>query len=297
MTSGSWLPLVLRKVLVTGVLSLCVAAHPVAANQISVPSLVRFSADSPALPRGELVAELYRPATPRRAPAVVLMHGCGGWHGGVRHALASHARSLVAEGFVVLNLDSFGPRGSGNGEMCARNDLLREALRYRPYDAFAALRFLREQTFVDPDRVFLIGQSNGGSVALLAAQQGAARRYGRGESGFTGVVALYPWCGMFQGQTVSLEVPALVLVGGQDDWTPAEECLSFRSRGQPLQVHLFRNAAHSFDVMAPRHRHLGYLVGYDHEATTTSRVMIREFVRHPAPDRAIAVADTRAASR
>lgn len=248
-------------------------------------SPVRFSAESPALPGGQLHGELLRPSTSGPSPAIVLMHGCGGWQGGVRHALRTHARTFAEQGFVVLNLDSFGPRGTGNGQLCSNNERLREALWYRTHDAFAALRYLRTLPFVDPSRIFLVGQSNGGSVALLAAEEGVARRFNGGRPGFAGVVALYPWCGAFGRTHIHLESPALVLVGGQDDWTPPHECLRFRSSGAPVEVRLFENAAHSFDVLTPRHRYLGYLLGYDHEATTESRrLMIDFFGRSSRPN-------------
>lgn len=260
-------------------------------------SLVRFQAPSPALPGGHLQGELTRPAGAGPSPAVVLMHGCAGWQGGVRHALRSHARLLAEQGFVVLSLDSFGPRGTGNGELCASNERLREALSYRTHDAFAALRYLRTLPFVDRERIFLVGQSNGGSVALLAAEYGAARRFNGPAPGFAGVVALYPWCGALGSTDFRLEAPALVLVGGQDDWTPPDECLRFRSTGEAVETRLFENAAHSFDVLAPRHRYRGYLLGYDHEATVESRRLMVAFFNQQARQTPVRVADAHGSRR
>jgi len=129
---------------------------------------VQFEASNPAQ-SGQvmLTAQLFLPQGAGPFPAVVLMHGCGGWQPAVLHALQEHAGFLVRHGFVVLNLDSFGPRKKAGGQVCESWQLLQDARFYRTNDAFDALRFLQARHFVDAQNVFLMGQSNGERPARL----------------------------------------------------------------------------------------------------------------------------------
>ena len=224
-----------------------------------------------------LKAHLHRPSGGGRAPAVVLMHGCGGWQPAVMQGLDAYADFLVKQGFVVLNLDSFGPRGNSGGTVCQSLNRLSAARNYRTKDAYDALKFLRAQPFVDPANVFLIGQSNGGSVAMISAMERTRRSQIGGQAGFRGVVALYPWCGATGSRRPTLSSPLLILGGALDDWVPPTECQRFNARGRELKVRVYANAAHSFDVPVPVHRYLGNLVGYSPSAARNARSEIYRF--------------------
>lgn len=220
-----------------------------------------------------LKAELFKPKGDGPFPAVVLMHGCGGWQPAVLGGLHAHASTLVEAGYVVLNLDSFGPRGTGGGVICESIPKLVRALDYRTDDAFDALRYLRTLNYVEADDIFLMGQSNGGSVAINAAK--AKRR------GYRAVAAYYPWCGSLGGAKVTLTAPLIVFAGQRDDWAPAWQCRHKRGVGASLQVIEYRNAAHSFDLPIMQQRYLGKLIGYDKTATEDSRAqMVAFFERH-----------------
>ena len=144
------------------------------------------------------------------------MHGCGGWQPAVHYALQRHAEYLAKHGYAVLDLDSFGPRHVSGGKLCASDARLRDALQYRLNDAFDALRYLEAQPFVDARNIFLMGQSNGGSVALEAASADE-RASNDGTIAFRAVVAYYPWCGVYSGLRAQLVSPVLIFSGGMDD--------------------------------------------------------------------------------
>lgn len=218
----------------------------------------------------DLKAELFKPKGHGRFPAVVLMHGCGGWQPAVLDALHSHARRFLDKGYVVLNVDSFGPRGNSGGSVCQSDVALVKALEYRTRDAFDALHYLVSLDFVDPDDVFLMGQSNGGSVAINAAKAG-------GRPSFRAVAAYYPWCGSLGSSTVKLNAPLIIFSGGRDDWTPARDCRNKTSTGKHLKVVEYPNAAHSFDVGIPPQRYIGKLVGFDEAAAADSREKMLAF--------------------
>lgn len=226
-----------------------------------------------------LTGRLHRPSGGGKAPAVVLMHGCGGWQPPVLAALESYAKFLSSQGIVVLNLDSFGPRRNAGGTVCNSYRSLAAARDYRTRDAFAALRFLQGQSFVDPENVFLIGQSNGGSVAMIVAKASTNRRHAKDRSGFRGAIALYPWCGAAGSSRPTLSSPLLILGGERDDWVPPEGCERLRPKGARVEVKVYPNAAHSFDLRIPLQRYLGKLVGFDQTAATQARREMLAFIR------------------
>src|SRR5215475_10536506 len=85
-----------------------------------------------------------------RFPAVVVLHGCSG--------ISSHsigiADRLGSWGYVALAVDSLGPRGIADHCGAGFPD--------QAFDAYAALRYLAGQEFVDPARIAVLGQSLGG---------------------------------------------------------------------------------------------------------------------------------------
>jgi dienelactone hydrolase len=217
-----------------------------------------------------ITGELFKPAGGGPFSAVVLMHGCGGWQPAVLGALHAHALHFVDHGYVVLNLDSFGPRGNSGGIVCESDARLVDALDYRTYDALDALHFLQSLTFVDPRRIFLMGQSNGGSVAIIAAKQDIP-------TNFRAVAAYYPWCGALNSSHARLAAPLIIFSGGRDDWTPAWECRNKTSSGAALKVIEYPDAVHSFDIEITSQKYLGKRIGFDKSATEDSRRQMLEF--------------------
>ena len=100
-----------------------------------------------------------------------LMHGCAGLTPAVKKSLNIHADYFNKHGFVTLIFDSFASRGNTGGKVCSDFDELNKARYYRTFDAFAAHDYLSSLPFVDGN-IYLIGQSNGGSVALQASRKG-----------------------------------------------------------------------------------------------------------------------------
>ncbi|MBS0518221.1 MAG: dienelactone hydrolase family protein [Proteobacteria bacterium] len=234
---------------------------------------MKFDASEPVEPGGvKLRAELYKPQGEGPFPAVVLMHGCGGWQPAVRFSLQEHATDLQSRGYVVFNLDSFGPRYYSGDEMCASNAKLLRALKYRTSDAFDAARYLAGLPFVDRRNIFLMGQSNGGSVAMRAAEADIVHTYAPAPTDvrFRAIAAYYPWCGVYR-SNVSLSAPVQIFSGGQDNWVSAEECTSVRVKGAQLDVVVYPQARHSFDVELIPQQYMGFLIGKDPVAAADSK--------------------------
>ncbi len=199
---------------------------------------------------------LVRPAEEGRHPAVVFLHGCGGLFshaaGGVQARELAWAAELNRRGYVVLMVDSFGPRHQGS--MCAHVDFNPEIYLRRPKDAYGALLFLQTQPYVRPDRVGVIGWSQGGGVVLFAIRSQSLGRPAQLPQGdFRAAVAFYQGSCDERKHKVAWTsaIPLLVLVGSGDVWTPAAPCKQLvdgaLARGSPVEMQIYPGAYHDFD--------------------------------------------------
>ncbi len=200
----------------------------------------------------ELSGELYRPSGDGPFPAVVSLHGCGGL--GSKNSKDAIGARFTALGYVLLIVDSFGPRGVTNG--CSPDYW------YKPVDrvgdAFGALIYLTRLSFVDPDRIAVVGHSQGADVALSTVTPGGDETLFARH--FRAVIAYYPMCAAFNG-TVS--VSTVILIGELDDWTPATACQKMMARrggeGAPIRLVVYPNAYHAFDAAMLRDSAKTYL--------------------------------------
>lgn len=188
------------------------------------------------------------------ASALVLLHGCGGPHGRdgrLSDRMRDYAALLNAQGAHALVLDSLTPRGEK--ELCTQKTGTRRVTQAnRRLDALAALAWLSRHTDVDPQRLGLLGWSNGGSTVLAAVNM----RYPEVAAASTKAafaVAFYPGCEAELKRGFESRTPLLMLVGEADDWTPAAPCheLASATRGPRPEIESYANAHHGFDSQAP----------------------------------------------
>jgi dienelactone hydrolase len=199
----------------------------------------------------ELRGELHRPAGAGPYPAIVALHGCGGR--GPREYEDALAERFTALGYVLLVIDSFGPRGIANRCFDAASDETVD----RVMDAYGGLLYLAGQPFVDPERIAAVGYSQGAMVALSAvALGGIDTLFGRH---FTTVIAYYPNCASLTG---AVSTSTLILIGALDDWTPARNCEAMMARrsgeGALLRLIVYSGAYHSFNSRSLRGRPRDY---------------------------------------
>ena len=218
-------------------------------------------------------------------PTVVLMHGCSGTERNTSHqtvwrGLNRHARLLNENGYVTLIVDSFGPRGITDG--CQTGG---KYYSLQVSDAYAAFDHLASLPSVDADRIGFVGLSLGGGTAIRIA----ARGYGRVTPGYSAVVAYYPYCDYIY----RFDLPLLILIGAEDDWTPARLCRDLAPR-DPDRVELvvYPDAHHSFDLPMQGPYYVEGMNGRLHtvqgnpEARRASQWrMLRFFETHLAPAR------------
>lgn len=243
----------------------------------------------------ELDGYLYRPAGDGPHPALVFMHGCGGLLNKSGHPFTREsdwAQRFNALGWVVLMVDSFTPRGSG--EMCSQAGFKPWLFRLRPHDAYGALRYLQEQPFVRPDRIGLIGWSQGGGSTLSAIRDPSASRPADLPKGdFRVAVAFYPASCRSSAfsEPWTTQIPLQVLVGDKDVWTPGQPCQQMiaaaAEAGAPVAIKLYPGAYHDFDwPNAPLHELPKYvtaagvvpITGMDPTARADALARVPEFL-------------------
>lgn len=224
------------------------AASPAAADgpqRVTIPAL---HADGVVL-----TGYLQLPAVARpKAPAMVLMHGCGGpvaASGRIRPRERSWMERFSKAGYAALLVDSFNPRGVSSTCGAPVNGLSAEI--DRPYDAYAALRWLKSRPDIDSDRVALMGWSHGGTSVLSAAAQPNVERLAGSAGGFVQVVAFYPGCRILARGDYRTGPPVLMHLGGADDWTPIPPCENLVRRasgaGGDIRAFVYPGAHHGFD--------------------------------------------------
>jgi dienelactone hydrolase len=235
-------------------------------------------------------AEEFRPSGSGTFPAVVLMHGCHG----VSSSNRDWAHWFAERGYVALVVDSWRPRGLV--EACTPGEELPSTARFD--DAIGALRWLQKRSYVDRQRVGIIGWSNGGVFAMAAVNGPTFERTKkRGveipEPGFRAAVGVYPGGCFTLVDELSVR-PLLLLVGADDDWTLASECVELtekqRAKGADVTLVVYPGAVHYFDVKGqPRtvlpdvenrnrpNKCCGAMVGYDPAADADAHRRVAEF--------------------
>jgi dienelactone hydrolase len=195
--------------------------------------------------------------------AIVYLHGCAGLSETVRNHIA---QLMTGWRYVSLAVDSFATRGI--------KDQCTHLTPVRLGDALGALSYLSDLPFVDPRRIAVVGSSQGGVVALQLASTYPKEIFDTPRDlRFSAAVAYYPLCGMI---TENLILPALILIGELDDWTPARDCELWTkwqvNRGAPARLIVYPGAYHAFDAsaFADGRESFGHWLKYDASAAARS---------------------------
>jgi dienelactone hydrolase len=239
------------------------------AGATSAGSLVEFPNVSEREPK--LLAYLARPDGAGPFPAVVVLHGCAGFSSGGSLQLADQLKDW---GYVTLVVDSLTPRGLMTA--CGGPFI------NQPGDAYAALRYLSQQSFVAPERVAVLGNSMGGYSALYAVDRDLMAQYFRQfNERFRAAIAYYPSCAI---PATVLTAPALILIGEADDWNPAERCRQMvahrRPDSAPIALTVYPGAHHGFNfaMLQPGRSSFGHWLEYNEPAAKDAEEKVRAFL-------------------
>jgi len=148
----------------------------------------------------QLEGNLTFPADRSSCPGVVICHPHPAYGGDMNNNVVMGIKDALEDaGFVILRFNfrgvnlSEGNFDGGKGEI---------------KDVIAAVSFLKDQTMVDNNRLFLAGYSFGAVVGLQAV---------RNASGFSAVAGISPPIGMFDFSFLSQISPPILLVSGDED--------------------------------------------------------------------------------
>jgi dienelactone hydrolase len=223
-----------------------------------------------------LRARLHTPGGEAPFAALVFLHGCGG----LGRRQDAWADELSREGYMILVLDSFGARGLQR--VCGDRTLFPP--QDRAEDAFAAVRALQRRPDVDRARIGVIGWSHGGSTTLWAL----AAQHDHPDERLRSAVTFYPGCAEARGWKEA--PPLLMLLGGSDNWTPADRCTrlahTVRAFGPQVETVVYPGAFHDFDDAGLRHPirvrdalgGKGATIAYDPAAHADARQQVRAFL-------------------
>ncbi len=198
----------------------------------------------PATIAGEL--RIPKPGTDR-LPAVVYVHGAGG----IGFNYGMWAGELSKAGFATFVVDSFTGRGITN--------TITDPAQLSPYakmnDAFAALAVLTKHPRIDPDKIAVIGFSNGAVPSLYASMDRFQRAYAPEGASFAAYIGFYAPCNtaMIDDEKVS-QKPIRLYHGVADDWVPIGPCRDYVARlkkvGANIDLVEYPGAYHLFDNQA-----------------------------------------------
>ena len=220
-------------------------------------------------PSVPLLGFLAKPGGAGPFPAVVLMHGCAGitkWN-------KVWTDRLIAWGYVVLDVDSFTPRGLTY--ICDGHEISAATPWTRALDAYGAKNHLSTLRYIDSTRIAVMGMSHGGAAVLHAIEQSISA--GLQLKPFQAAVALYPLCRELQ----QVNTPTLILIGDKDNWTPASWCVRYLDELQPphdVTLKVFPGAHHVFDLEGIDGEELGLTIRYHPQAAAEAIEMIRKFL-------------------
>jgi dienelactone hydrolase len=179
-------------------------------------------------------------------PAIVHFHTCGGIDA---YRGRYWTEAMLESGYVVLVLDSLGPRGLST--LCDTSPFSDKSgvNIYRGVkDAFDAKAHLEKLPFVDAERVALVGFSWGAMAGILAATDSSSQAFGKP---FRAIASFYPGCArpLFQ---PDIARPLLVLMGDLDNEVNLPGCVDWldhlKRTSLPVESRMYAGASHSWDT-------------------------------------------------
>jgi dienelactone hydrolase len=244
---------------------------------------------------------LYKPEGDGPFPALVLLHQCGGlrnasgrWQ---NQSMLLWAQKAVERGYVVLQLDTLGPRGADSVCFGPKADV---NFFRGTKDAFQAADHLSKLPYVDAKRIGMAGYSWGAMVALTVSSKAWASALAIGPR-FAATVSFYPGCPRISPPTgpsydiaqLDIDRPHLTLMGELDNETPPSDCISrleaAKTLGAPVEWHLYPTATHCWDcanlhnVSKVDIRGSRVTYQYDKAITSDSETRLFEFLAKNMP--------------
>jgi dienelactone hydrolase len=213
---------------------------------------------------GVLKAEIIKPKGSKGPiPFVILLHGCSGMNPLLWKWARSYADVIVAQGYGALILDSFTTRSVAG--ICTDPSQLNWARR-RADDAYSALDYLIDKNLAVPDKVFVLGRSNGATTSLIVMNKRISELH---SNKFAGAFLLQPSC--LYMRTAEFYGPLHLYLAEKDDATSPTLCLTMKAgmeRTSLVETIVFKDAFHGFEDKVPPYKLYGWRMGYNAAAAT-----------------------------
>lgn len=213
---------------------------------------------------GVLKAEIIKPKGSKGPiPFVILLHGCSGLNQQLWKWARSYADAIVTQGYGALILDSFTTRNVSG--ICTDPSQLNWARR-RADDAYSALDYLVDNNLAVPDRVFVLGRSNGATTSLIIMNKRIGDFH---RNKFAGAFLLQPSC--LYMRTAEFYGPIRLYLAERDDATSPTLCLAMKSgitRTTQLDATVYKDAYHGFEDKIAPYKFNGWRMGYNAAAAS-----------------------------
>lgn len=233
-------------------------------------------------------ADIYLPEGEGPFPVAIQLHGCGG----KKSFQADWAEVAKSAGWAVMVVDSYKHRRISTLQayttVCTGLQFWGQE---RAGDLYAAMEWLRRQSWADANRMVVAGWSHGGWTALDAMCLRPGEEAGRTTKltglpeepleGLVGAFLVYPFAGpiaMAPSRGLRVDVAPLALVGGQDiivGGRPLMRTLErMKTPGEKVRVVFLDTATHAFDENTAR----DIRVRYDPALTERAHGLYRDYL-------------------
>ena len=181
----------------------------------------------------------------KKYPLIIGVAGSMGWR---KHHL-DYIKMYQEEGFATFELNSFKSREISS-TVGSQDQVTTAAI---ILDSYRALETLAKHSNIDKDKVAITGWSLGGGVSLFSAWMPLKNIISK-DLGFAAHLAFYPPC-FFNPENLSFtKAPIHILIGEDDDWTPAAPCKNFvnlLSESNNIGITIYPKSHHGFDSEEP----------------------------------------------
>lgn len=195
---------------------------------------------------------IFKPPGPGPFPAIILLHTCATME--LQSQMPFWVSSALEHGYVAFVLDSFTQRGVTSSMGCGPGLPGASIYAMRARDTYAAADHLAGFAFVDPNRVAVIGFSQGARMAYLLTADPMRRAFSQ-HTRISSAIALYGEC---HNPTLNVDfvpaapnIPLLALLGDADNDGDVHDCLPLLERalasGAQVEWTIFPGIGHDWD--------------------------------------------------
>ena len=166
-------------------------------------------------------ANLYLPKNiDKPVPAIIMSHGAGG----IFRFHHKYKRIFLEQGYAVLMIDHFHPRGK-----VLDNNFVDITEPMMISDTIAAYNLLKKHPSISGE-IGYIGWSKGGIGAVLLKNKRVLEKFKLNKDSFKFLVGIYTFCGFDFNEKEIAQTPLLLISGKEDTITPAIQCRSFSEK-------------------------------------------------------------------